>query len=217
MRVLRTPNTYHRLAVKLYRFLSRRTDARVNSLILKRLMNSRVHRAPISIARLAKFAQRKSYSTANKAYFKYFSFKTLLNENAFFPFWRLKISQNAFKFSLRIIQNNKKSLFLMLYFIKNLILLKNLVELNLFSLLSEPSLMISDNMKSLKSTSAPWDSPKKPEQELPKTEDSAQPLTNWLWIDLMEKTLFYWEDLDQEKLYFTSDLLQEFQDLPLSK
>jgi large subunit ribosomal protein L18e len=67
MRVLRTPNTYHRLAVKLYKFLSRRTNSKVNTLILRRLMNSRVHRAPISIARLAKFAQRKSYSTVNKA------------------------------------------------------------------------------------------------------------------------------------------------------
>ena len=66
-RVLRTPNTYHRLAVKLYKFLTRRTNSKVNGLILKRLMNSRVHRAPISIARLAKFAARKSYSTANKA------------------------------------------------------------------------------------------------------------------------------------------------------
>jgi large subunit ribosomal protein L18e len=67
MRVLRTPNTYHRLTVKLYKFLSRRTNSMVNSLILRRLMNSRVNRAPISIARLAKFAQRKSYSTVTKA------------------------------------------------------------------------------------------------------------------------------------------------------
>merc|ERR1712037_1049016 len=58
---------YHRLAVKLYKFLARRTNAKVNSLILKRLMNSRVCRAPISIARLAKFAQRKSYQQSNKA------------------------------------------------------------------------------------------------------------------------------------------------------
>jgi len=67
MRVLRTPNTYHRLAVKLYRFLARRTNSKVNTLILKRLLNSRVHRAPVSLARLAKFSQRKSYSTPNKA------------------------------------------------------------------------------------------------------------------------------------------------------
>ena len=67
MKVLRTPNTYHRLAVKLYKFLARRTSSKVNALILRRMMNSRIHRAPVSIARLAKFAARKSYSTVNKA------------------------------------------------------------------------------------------------------------------------------------------------------
>ena len=64
---LRSPNTYHRLAVKLYKFLARRTSSKVNALILKRMMNSRVHRCPVSVARLAKFAARKSYSTVNKA------------------------------------------------------------------------------------------------------------------------------------------------------
>lgn len=65
-RQLRTTNTYHRLAVKLFKFLSRRSTATVNSLILKRLMNSRIHRAPVSLARLAKFAQRKSYQITTK-------------------------------------------------------------------------------------------------------------------------------------------------------
>merc|ERR1711957_1077601 len=63
-KVLRSPNTYHRLAVKLYKFLARRTSSKVNALILRRMMNSRIHRAPVSIA---KFAARKSYSTVNKA------------------------------------------------------------------------------------------------------------------------------------------------------
>lgn len=55
-----------RLAVKLYKFLARRTDSRFNKLVLKRLHNSRVHRAPLSLSRLSKYAQRKS-NTTNEA------------------------------------------------------------------------------------------------------------------------------------------------------
>jgi large subunit ribosomal protein L18e len=58
-RKLRTPNLYYRLAVKLYRFLSRRTDSKFNKLVLKRLINSRTYRAPVSIARLTRFAAKK--------------------------------------------------------------------------------------------------------------------------------------------------------------
>jgi large subunit ribosomal protein L18e len=45
----------------LYRFLARRTDSKFNKLVLKRLMNSRVHRAPISLSRLNRFATKKSF------------------------------------------------------------------------------------------------------------------------------------------------------------
>jgi large subunit ribosomal protein L18e len=50
----------------LYRFLARRTDAKFNKLVLKRLMNSRVHRAPVSLSRLSRFAQKKSYVELEK-------------------------------------------------------------------------------------------------------------------------------------------------------
>ena len=50
----------------MYRFLARRTDAKFNKLVLKRLMNSRVHRAPVSLSRLSRFAQKKSYVELEK-------------------------------------------------------------------------------------------------------------------------------------------------------
>jgi large subunit ribosomal protein L18e len=45
----------------LYRFLARRTDSKFNKLVLKRLMNSRVHRGPISLSRINRFATRKAH------------------------------------------------------------------------------------------------------------------------------------------------------------
>ena len=47
-------NLYLRLLVKLYRFLARRTDAKFNQVVLKRLFTSRVNRPPISIKTIAK-------------------------------------------------------------------------------------------------------------------------------------------------------------------
>merc|ERR1719407_371246 len=47
-------NLYLRLLVKLYRFLSRRTDAKFNKLVLKRLFMSKMNRPPMSIAQLKK-------------------------------------------------------------------------------------------------------------------------------------------------------------------
>ena len=60
-RTLKAKNVYHRLLVKLYKFLSRRTTASFNKCVLKRLLNSRVNRAPVSLSKLAKYSQRKSY------------------------------------------------------------------------------------------------------------------------------------------------------------
>ena len=60
-RTLRAKNVYHRLLVKLYKFLSRRTTSSFNKCVLKRLLNSRVNRAPVSLSKLAKYSQRKSY------------------------------------------------------------------------------------------------------------------------------------------------------------
>jgi len=47
-------NLYLRLLVKLYKFLSRRTDAKFNKVILKRLFSSRRNRPPISIKTISK-------------------------------------------------------------------------------------------------------------------------------------------------------------------
>jgi large subunit ribosomal protein L18e len=55
-----------RLTAKLYKFLARRTDAKVNKLILKRLQNSRVNRAPVSISKLMKFAKKAKEGNQGK-------------------------------------------------------------------------------------------------------------------------------------------------------
>ena len=60
IRKLKAKNVYHRLLVKLYKFLSRRTTSKFNKCVLKRLLNSRVNRCPVSLSKLSKYAQRKS-------------------------------------------------------------------------------------------------------------------------------------------------------------
>ena len=60
VRKLRAKNVYHRLLVKLYKFLARRTTSKFNKCVLKRLLNSRVNRTPVSLSKLSKYAQRKS-------------------------------------------------------------------------------------------------------------------------------------------------------------
>ena len=60
VRTLKAKNVYHRLLVKVYKFLSRRTTSSCNKSILKRLLNSRVNRAPVSLSKLSKYAKRKS-------------------------------------------------------------------------------------------------------------------------------------------------------------
>eukprot|EP00823_Brevimastigomonas_motovehiculus_P006916 TRINITY_DN5941_c0_g1_i1.p1 TRINITY_DN5941_c0_g1~~TRINITY_DN5941_c0_g1_i1.p1 ORF type:complete len:189 (+),score=39.48 TRINITY_DN5941_c0_g1_i1:51-617(+) len=52
-------NPYVRMIVKLYRFLSRRTDSAFNRVVLKRLFMSRINRPPISISRLARYVKGK--------------------------------------------------------------------------------------------------------------------------------------------------------------
>jgi len=51
----RSEDVYLRLLVKLYRFLARRTKSKFNRIILKRLFMSKIHRPPLSIARLSRF------------------------------------------------------------------------------------------------------------------------------------------------------------------
>ena len=68
-----TPNLYLKLVVKLYKFLSRRTDSKFNKVVLKRLQNARVNKTPISLSRLNLYSQRKCVADDLKKYitFKY--------------------------------------------------------------------------------------------------------------------------------------------------
>merc|ERR1712058_134594 len=50
----KSQDIYLRLLVKLYRFLARRSEAKFNKIILKRLFMSKINRPPLSIARLAR-------------------------------------------------------------------------------------------------------------------------------------------------------------------
>ena len=52
-------NPYLRLLVKLYRFLSRRTDSPFNAVVLKRLFQSKVNRPVISLTRIARYTKDK--------------------------------------------------------------------------------------------------------------------------------------------------------------
>ncbi len=56
MRLATTPNNYHQLLIKLYKFLARRTESKFNNLILKRLNMSKVQRYPVSLSKLVKVA-----------------------------------------------------------------------------------------------------------------------------------------------------------------
>jgi large subunit ribosomal protein L18e len=49
--------------IKLYAFLARRTDAKFNKIILKRLMMSKMNRPPLSLSRVAKFLKGKNEKT----------------------------------------------------------------------------------------------------------------------------------------------------------
>ena len=55
-------NLYLRLLVKLYRFLARRTDAKFNKVVLKRLFASRSNRPPLSIKTIAKHVEKSEGS-----------------------------------------------------------------------------------------------------------------------------------------------------------
>merc|ERR1712212_406510 len=55
----KSQDIYLRLLVKPYRFLARRTDAKFNKIILKRLFMSKIHRPPISIARINRIMRKE--------------------------------------------------------------------------------------------------------------------------------------------------------------
>lgn len=50
-------NPYLLLLVKLYRFLTRRTDAKFNRIVLRRLFQSRVNRPPLSLTRIIRYSK----------------------------------------------------------------------------------------------------------------------------------------------------------------
>merc|ERR1712227_368129 len=50
----KSQDIYLRLLVKLYRFLARRSEAKFNKIILRRLFMSKINRPPLSISRLAR-------------------------------------------------------------------------------------------------------------------------------------------------------------------
>lgn len=56
----RSQDIYLRLLVKLYRFLARRTEAKFNKIILKRLFMSKNNRPPLSLARIVRNMKDKS-------------------------------------------------------------------------------------------------------------------------------------------------------------
>jgi len=59
VRNTKSDNPYVRLLVKLYKFLSRRTDSKFNKVILKRLNQSRRNKPPLSLSKLSKFMENK--------------------------------------------------------------------------------------------------------------------------------------------------------------
>ena len=52
-----TSNPYHRLLIKLYKFLARRTDSDFNKVVYKRLCQSNTTRYPVSISKLVKLTK----------------------------------------------------------------------------------------------------------------------------------------------------------------
>ncbi|XP_071508689.1 large ribosomal subunit protein eL18-like [Diadema antillarum] len=56
----KSEDIYLRLLVKLYRFLARRTNAKFNTIIMKRLFMSRSNRAAMSLARVVRYMKHES-------------------------------------------------------------------------------------------------------------------------------------------------------------
>ncbi|XP_030766187.1 60S ribosomal protein L18 [Sitophilus oryzae] len=54
----KSQDVYLRLLVKLYRYLARRTEAKFNKIILKRLFMSNINKPPISLARLVRLMKK---------------------------------------------------------------------------------------------------------------------------------------------------------------
>ncbi|KAK3590962.1 hypothetical protein CHS0354_034534 [Potamilus streckersoni] len=54
----KSQDIYLRLLVKLYRFLARRTNAKFNKIVLKRLFMSKINRPPVSLAKLVRHMKK---------------------------------------------------------------------------------------------------------------------------------------------------------------
>ena len=54
----RSEDPYLRILAKLYRYLSRRTGKKFNTIIMRRLFMSKVNRPPLSLARLVRHAKK---------------------------------------------------------------------------------------------------------------------------------------------------------------
>mmetsp|Transcript_29263 Transcript_29263/g.21202 ORF Transcript_29263/g.21202 Transcript_29263/m.21202 type:complete len:177 (+) Transcript_29263:113-643(+) len=59
----RSKNLYHHLLVKLFKFLSRRTDSAFCKTVLRRLIASRTNRPPVSLTRLVKHLGKRQDRT----------------------------------------------------------------------------------------------------------------------------------------------------------
>ncbi|KAJ4303405.1 hypothetical protein N0V90_002298 [Kalmusia sp. IMI 367209] len=57
--VPKSDNPYVKLLVRLYKFLSRRTDAPFNKVVLRRLMMSKINRPPVSLSKIVATAANK--------------------------------------------------------------------------------------------------------------------------------------------------------------
>merc|ERR1712154_212152 len=55
----KSQDIYLRLLVKLYRFLARRTNAKFNKIILKRLFMSKTNRPPLALSKLARLMKKQ--------------------------------------------------------------------------------------------------------------------------------------------------------------
>jgi large subunit ribosomal protein L18e len=64
MKVVKTKNPYNRLLIKLYKFLSRRTESNFCATVLKRLHMSKINQPPMGLHRLAKYMSEKEGKTA---------------------------------------------------------------------------------------------------------------------------------------------------------
>lgn len=64
MKKVKTANPYNKLLIKLFKFLSRRTDSKFCATVLKRLHMSKTNRPPIGLHRLSKYMSAKEGKTA---------------------------------------------------------------------------------------------------------------------------------------------------------